>query len=215
MRHQALAAARFVAMATPAQSVRQSSDSRGLEGGKLLAGLGALLLLVSLFLDWYGAPRVGGTDGGDFGASAWTAFELVDLLLAALALATIAWAVAAFVRPGHDLLPARAGAVAGLVALVLVAVSIVNEPPLFFLADPSREIGIWLAFAGAVLITVGALLTTARISLVIARREASPGSPGTHAAGETAADRDQTAAYDQQAETRTLADDPASRVRRG
>ena len=42
--------------------------------GPLVAGVGGLMLLVSLFLDWY--ERVTG----------WTVFELADLLLAGLAL---------------------------------------------------------------------------------------------------------------------------------
>ena len=41
----------------------------------MLLALGALLLLVSLFLDWYGP------------LTAWNAFEVTDVLLAALAIA--------------------------------------------------------------------------------------------------------------------------------
>jgi hypothetical protein len=55
-----------------------------------------------------------------------------------------------------------------------------------------------------VLMTVGALLTTARISLVIASREREPHSHP-----------DQGEPYDAQTETRPLVDDPARPVRRG
>ena len=48
--------------------------TRRIEAGPVLVGLGALVLLVSLFLDWY-EPDV----------TAWEAFEVLDLLLAALA----------------------------------------------------------------------------------------------------------------------------------
>ena len=51
-------------------------------------GLGALLLLVSLFLDWY-EPDV----------TAWEAFEVLDLLMAALALAALVAAAGAFRPP--------------------------------------------------------------------------------------------------------------------
>ena len=192
-------------MEAQTQPVHGASRSRGLEGGKVLAGLGALLLVVSLFLDWYGASdQFGGEAAADLGVSAWTVFELIDLLLAALAIATLVWAVAGFARSGRQLLPARFGAVAGVVALTLVLVSLLNEPPLLSGADPSREIGIWLALAGAVLITVGALLTTARISLVIASREREPHSYP-----------DQGAPHEAQTETRPFVDDPARRARRG
>ena len=53
----------------------------------MLVGLGALILLISLFLDWY-QPNV----------TAWEAFEVLDLLLAALAIAALVAAVGA-IRP--------------------------------------------------------------------------------------------------------------------
>ncbi|MEA2356409.1 MAG: hypothetical protein QOD61_2538, partial [Solirubrobacteraceae bacterium] len=45
--------------------------------GGLVAAVGGLLLLVSLFLDWYTLAT--------FTVTAWTAFEVWDLVLAALA----------------------------------------------------------------------------------------------------------------------------------
>ena len=48
--------------------------TRRIEAGPVLVGLGAVVLLISLFLDWY-QP----------GVTAWDAFEVLDLLLAALA----------------------------------------------------------------------------------------------------------------------------------
>ena len=49
--------------------------TRRLESGPLLVTVGALLLLVSLFLTWY---------SGQFDLTAWDAFEVWDLVLAAL-----------------------------------------------------------------------------------------------------------------------------------
>ena len=54
---------------------------RPLDAGAAVAAGGAVLLLISLFLDWYG-------DDGH-GYSAWTLFEVIDLLLAAIALIAI------------------------------------------------------------------------------------------------------------------------------
>lgn len=148
-------------------SARQSID-----GGRIVIALGALLLLVSLFLDWYGFGR--GPDGEGF--SAWTAFELVDLILAALALAAIAAALEPFIRAAPRL-PERTGAVVGPVALLLVSVSLINTPPAAQGFDSDIEIGAWLGLAGAAIMCAGALLALNRVSLVVTPRERSAGRP--------------------------------------
>lgn len=155
------------------QAPSGASGARALDGGRVLAGLGAVALLISLFLDWYGRSQDFGFDEGprDTGISAWTAFELTDILLAALALAVLAWVVEGIVRPGRTRLPARLGTIAGPAALVLVLVSIINEPPVLSVFDPTREVGAWVALAGALLMTIGALLRLARISLVVSPRD--------------------------------------------
>ena len=55
--------------------------TRRFEIGPFVLAFGALLLLVGLFLDWYGA------------FNAWAVFEFVDLFLAALAVASVIGAV--------------------------------------------------------------------------------------------------------------------------
>ena len=161
--------------------MERNSAREGIDGGRIVIALGALLLLVSLFLDWYGFGR--GPDGEGF--SAWTAFELVDLILAALALAAIAAAVESFVR-STPRLPERTGALTGPVALLLVAVSLINAPPAAQEFD--IEIGAWLTLAGATIMCAGALLASNRISLVVTPRERAaaqaPPSTQTHT-GET------------------------------
>ena len=142
-----------------------------IDGGRLVVALGAILLLVSLFLDWYGFGR--GPDGDGF--TAWTAFELIDVILALLALAAIAAAAEAFVRRTPRM-PERAGAIAGVSALLLVAVSIINVPPAAQGFDSNLETGAWLALAGAAVMCAGALLALNRISVVVTRREHAPGA---------------------------------------
>ena len=61
--------------------------TRRIEAGPVLVGLGALVLLVSLFLDWY-QPAV----------TAWESFEVLDLLLAALGIEALVGAAGA-IRP--------------------------------------------------------------------------------------------------------------------
>lgn len=121
--------------------------------GPLLVGLGALLLLVSLFLRWYGS------------ATAWDAYELVDLLLAALAIAGTTLAVAALV-PALELadrrpLPWVAGA-----AFVIVAMQLVDPPPLAL--GRSLSAGAWVGFAASVVMVLGTVLTFGRVSFAVA-----------------------------------------------
>ena len=146
--------------------MERSRANQGIDGGRVVVALGALLLLVSLFLDWYGFG--GGPDGEGF--TAWTAFELVDLILALLAIAAIAAALEPSLRAAPRL-PERAGAIAGPLALILVAVSLVNLPPAAQGFDSNIEIGAWLGLAGAAIMCAGALLSFNRISLVVTPRE--------------------------------------------
>ena len=92
--------------------------TRRIEAGPVLVGLGALVLLVSLFLDWY-QPAV----------TAWEAFEVLDLLLAALGIAALVGAVGA-IRPEataieRHWLPAIVAAIA-----IIVVAQILDPPPL-------------------------------------------------------------------------------------
>jgi hypothetical protein len=144
--------------ATPARD-------RALDAGRLLIGLGALALLISLFLDWYGADRFGS-------ATAWRSFELVDLLLAALAIAAIYAVIEGIAAPPRA--PRPPGALlwfAGPLALILILASIIDEPPLVAGIDPTLEVGAWIALAAALVMTIGAALSTLRISVVVGARE--------------------------------------------
>jgi hypothetical protein len=148
---------------------------RLLDGGLLLIALGAAGLAVSLFLDWYGVA---------FGQSisAWTAFEVVDLILAVLALAAlVAIAERLFVHGRPHLLPPWVTVVCGPIALLIICVQLIDEPPAAGGSSASIEVGAWIAFAAAGLMTIGALLSNLRISLVVGRREATAASPSTPA----------------------------------
>ena len=125
-----------------------------LNAGILVAALGAIALFVALFLDWW-----------EPGLSAWTVFELVDLLLAAIAALTLLGAAGELSgrRLGVEAERWLPGLGAG--ALVLVVISIVNNPPAA--NGLSEEVGAWIALAGAVLIVAGAFVAQRRISIVI------------------------------------------------
>ena|SRR5688572_23999735 len=129
-----------------------------LNGGALVAGLGGALLLVSLFLDWYGPDL-----------SAWDTFELADVVLAAIAVA----AIASLLRPllgDRPADPARERILLylGLGALIIVIASLIQEPPRAL--EHSPEVGAWLGLAGAALIAIGGFLAGSSVSLVITTR---------------------------------------------
>ena len=147
----------------------------GIEGGRIVIAIGAVLLFVALFLDWYGAERGFGGDA----ITAWTAFELVDVLLALFAVAAIAAALEPMAsRTSH--VPDAVGAAAGPAALLLVIVSIINFPPLVQGFEAELEVGAWLALAGAAIMCAGALLALNRVSLVVTPRD-SASAPRTPA----------------------------------
>ena len=126
------------------------------DAGTVLVAAGAVLLLVSLFLDWFGAP------GSGSGVSAWTTFEVLDLLLAALALAAIS---TLFVVGDALAVLQRALPWISLTALVIVASQLIDPPPAAL--DAERETGAWLALAATLVMSCGSLLSSARISVVV------------------------------------------------
>ncbi len=144
----------------------------GIDGGRVIVAIGAALLFASLFVDWYGFGQ--GPDAEGF--TAWTAFELVDVLLALLAVTVIVATLESLAGTGSRV-PSGLAAAAGPVALLLVVVSIVNVPPAAQGFDSQLEVGAWLALAGAAIMCAGALLASNRISLVVTPRENRPVPP--------------------------------------
>jgi hypothetical protein len=142
------------------------AGARRISLGPLIAAAGAVLLLVSLFLDWYDE------------LSAWTAFEVLDLMLAGIALTAL---LSLLERLGVG--PARARVMGaggtlplGAAALVIVLSQLVNHPPAGVERDP--KIGLWLGLAGAALLLAGATLAAARISLAVdVERRDGPDAP--------------------------------------
>jgi hypothetical protein len=118
------------------------------DAGTGLVALGAVLLLVSLFVEWY-------EPSGD----AWAVFETVDMLLAAAAIACLVSVV-----PRYAALQ-RAVPVVAFAALFVVVVQLVDPPP--SAANDRIEAGAWLAFAATALMAAGATLSAASISVTV------------------------------------------------
>jgi hypothetical protein len=126
---------------------------RRFEVGPILVALGAIVLLVSLFMDWYGP------------LTAWEAFEVVEVLLAVLALAALATAAGQLV-PEIEYVERRWLPVIVFGISVLVAVELVDPPPA--VGEDTLEEGAWLALGAALVMLAGAVLTFASVSLAIA-----------------------------------------------
>lgn len=156
-------------------------NRRRVDAGAMVAALGAVLLLVSLFLDWYG--------NGDDGVSAWTVFETLDLVLAAIALLSIS-TFASRAGAAHRLPDVSLVLLAG-VGLVIVFSQLVNDPPRVAGLEPQLEIGAWLGLAGTAIMLAGALMSVARVSLNFSvehresRRVDEPAPPGAASETET------------------------------
>ena len=141
--------------------------ARRLDAGSIVAAAGAALLMVSLFLDWYGED--------DEGFSAWTIFEVIDLLLAAIALLAISTFLSrAEIEPRLPQVPLL---VLGGAALVLTASQLIDEPPAVTFAELELQTGAWLALAGSALLLAGAFMSVARVSFSVEHREPQPGTP--------------------------------------
>jgi carbon starvation protein CstA len=134
---------------------------RPLDAGAVLAEGGAVLLLISLFLDWYG-------DDGH-GYSAWTVFEVVDLVLAAIAIVTLSTFLS---RSGLEpRLPQAPLLLLGVAALVLTASQLIDQPPAVAPGQFDLQTGAWLALAGSALVLAGAFMSVARVSFSVEQRE--------------------------------------------
>jgi hypothetical protein len=125
--------------------------TRRFQVGPILVFLGAIVLLVSLFLEWYGS------------LAAWDAFEMVDVVLAVLAIAAVISAVGV-IAPDVAYVDRRWLPAFGLGAAVLIAAQL-DPPPVA--ADETAGTGAWIAFASALVMVVGAVLSFGRVSLAV------------------------------------------------
>jgi hypothetical protein len=113
-------------------------DTRRVTTGELIAGASGLLLFLFLFLDWFGP------------FNAWESFDLMDILLALIGLAT-AGVVGARAAGAQITLPGGRGvimALAGFAAEIMILT--------FLIEGEERKIGLWLGLFAAMGITYGA-----------------------------------------------------------
>ena len=128
------------------------------DNAPLIAAGGGLLLFISLFFDWIGP------------ANFWEPYDIVDIVIAAIAL--LALAVGAAAVSGNQFnLPGGPGTVytAGLVAFSIVAFHV--------LEGDERKIGMFLGLIGAIGIVVGGLGLSRGSSTPPPRERASAAPP--------------------------------------
>ena len=154
-------------------------DANRLRFGDMIAAGGALVLFISLFLDWY-TIEVENLPGADTGANAWDALDIGSLLLLLLVLVTLAVVVMRALGTGIQGLPVPLSTIVlGLaaVSLLYILFRLINPPGDTEGFDIGRGIGIFLALLATLAIAAGAFLSARE------RGEAVPGVGGGHGAG--------------------------------
>jgi len=120
------------------------------DAGTGLVAVGAVLLLVSLFIDWY-----------DPGGDAWAVFESLDVLLAGAAVCGLLAMAPRFGTGGLG----RALPVISVVAFAIVLVQLIDPPAV--VNDSDLATGAWLALAATATMALGAILGAASISVTV------------------------------------------------
>ena len=123
-------------------------DLRRLRAGEWIAGISGLVLLVALFLPWYGDD-----DGSRTG---WESLGALDVVLALVALSALAIPiVTAFQRvPAVPLAHQALTTIVCVLAVLLILGRVLNMPDW----AASREWGLWVALAATLGIVVGGFL---------------------------------------------------------
>jgi hypothetical protein len=130
--------------------------TRRFDIGPFVLALGALALLVSLFLAWFDGALV---------LNAWEAFEITDLLLAGLAIAAFVAALG-LLTPSVDYVDRRFVPWLVGAAFVLVANQLIR--PQVGLDQADIGTGAWIAFASTIVMVLGAVLSLTKVSFAVA-----------------------------------------------
>jgi hypothetical protein len=118
-----------------------------LRDGEWIAGAGGLALLAAMFLHWYGA--------GPFEVTAWQAFDVLDVVLALLALVPLGLVFTQATRTSPSIPVALSvlTMLAGALAALLILYRILNQPGPNDLVEV--QAGAWLGFVAAAVIAAG------------------------------------------------------------
>jgi prepilin signal peptidase PulO-like enzyme (type II secretory pathway) len=120
--------------------------------GRALSAIGALIVVLALFMTWYHIVRPDGTVDDTTG---WQTFTNLRIVILAGGILTILSAIPPQTRP---LLIART--ILGLVLFVLILRRIIDPPDVT--GEVSSQIGVYAGAIGAVLVALGGLVDTGR-----------------------------------------------------
>jgi hypothetical protein len=120
-----------------------------LASGESVGAIGGLGLLVASFLPWYSA-------GGE-SVTAWQAFSVVDLVMAAAAIAGLSVGLVVLTRlsVSYPIAGSAVSALLGLVALVLIVYRLIDPPGS---GDVTRDVGAWIGLVSAATVSFGGYL---------------------------------------------------------
>jgi hypothetical protein len=123
-------------------------EPRQIGQGRLIAGLGGLLLFGFLFLPWFSA--------GGVNESGWEGQSSTDIYMLITAMVAVAAALPgtrAMLVPGVTMSGA-ATLLGGVATVLLIWLSFIDVP-----SGEGREVGIYLALVAAILIAVGGFMS--------------------------------------------------------
>lgn len=126
-------------------------DLARLRFGDWVMGLGALAVLVVMFVDWYEVPDL-------VAVNAWESFAVNDVILALAALLALTGFILTAVHPtaAVPLALSSLATLVSVVALVLMAIRLISTPDVEGF-DTTRLAGAWLGFVATAFLTAGCL----------------------------------------------------------
>jgi NhaP-type Na+/H+ or K+/H+ antiporter len=121
--------------------------------GRALSAIGALIVVLALFMTWYHIVRA---DGSTDDTTGWQTFTNLRFVILAGGIITIGTALVVQTRP---VLIVRT--ILGLVLAILIFRRIISPPDLAG-ADVKAQIGVYVGFVGALFVALGGLVDTGR-----------------------------------------------------
>jgi hypothetical protein len=153
----------------------------------MVAGGSGLVLILSLFLEWYNVTGKGlAVSAGSQGLSGWESLSFFDILLFLIGVIAVGVAVLRAMGTMPRQLPATPGfivmAAGGLAVLIvlfrLVSTGDFGHPEVSRFIDIGRSFGIFVAFLAAVGVTIGGWLTWNEEGKPMPGGGARAGAPG-------------------------------------
>jgi hypothetical protein len=142
-------------------------DTTKLRLGELVAGVSALVLLIVMFLPWYGASVKAGPISASANATAWQAYSLIDLILFVSIVAAIAMVILAMTQRSAAL-PISASVIVTLLGgldVLLILFRMISKPgkgncgSFCDAVSINLKYGLFLGLIAAAGIAVGAFMT--------------------------------------------------------